>query len=95
VAYHTEGETCMIDAIPCVSGLICTNGAVCYKPKTNAQEGASCHYDQCAPDLLCVGLPQVAYCKAKGDEGAPCTDASPAGCKAGLVCGPDVKCVKA
>lgn len=94
VAYHTEGETCMIDNIPCVSGLLCTNGAVCYKPKTNAQVGESCHYDKCAPDLVCVGLPQVAQCQAKAEEGAPCTDASPAGCKAGLVCGPEGKCVK-
>lgn len=94
VAYHTEGETCMIDNIPCVSGLLCTNGAVCYKPKTNAQVGDSCHYDKCAPDLVCVGLPQVAQCQAKAEEGAPCTDASPAGCKAGLVCGPEGKCVK-
>ncbi len=94
VAYHTEGETCMIDDIPCISGLICTNGAVCYKPKTNAQVGESCHYDKCAPDLICVGLPQVAQCQAKAEEGAPCTGALPAGCKAGLVCGPDGKCVK-
>ena len=94
VAYHTEGETCMIDSIPCVSGLICTNGAACYKPKTNAQDGESCHYDQCAPELLCVGLPQVAHCQAKGAEGEPCTNASPAGCKAGLVCGPDGNCAK-
>ncbi len=86
------GQPCQLGG--CAAGLYCAaspmGNPTCMAIPTS---GAACT-SACADDLICVGTPGQATCKAQLDAGSPCDPTLPqssTGCPADMLCDPTAK----